>query len=134
METLKITSVLTALLLLVGVYAGGRAIANASHPKSRMADHGRMGDTEESIQYRYHAMATFMDSLDSRLEEKLVAVKKVEGEEKVDALTAVVEELITQRQVIHKQMMDMMPQMVQMAQTVKVTPGREYPDDYPEWE
>ena len=139
MKTKRIIQTLTALFLAAGLYAGGAAADEGHRPSKKsgkektgmemMGMKGKMGmmgmteEMKEKVKEHHQAMKARMDSLDARLEEKLETAKKARGDEKVDALIAVVEELIAQRKAMRNQMMDMMPAMMKMCREGKMMEG-----------
>jgi hypothetical protein len=58
---------------------------------------------------RCREMMTDMKALDARLDEKLAAVNAAQGEAKVDAMAALLNELVSQRKTMHEKMAGMPP-------------------------
>jgi hypothetical protein len=58
---------------------------------------------------RCQEMMADMKSMDARLDEKLAAVNAAQGEAKVDAMAALLTELVSQRKAMHEKMVGMPP-------------------------
>ena len=113
MKMKKSIPALTALFLMAGAYIGGSAAADMSHHQSEGGEEKSATDHMEMMrkmeeQMQHQAMMARVDSLNARLEEKLARAKKARGDKKVDALMAVVEELVAQRKTMHHQMIGYM--------------------------
>lgn len=87
-------------LLLVAALALGPNLVRAEGPGHRPAP--RMAA-------RCQQMMTDMKAMDGRLDEKLAAVNAAQGQAKVDAMAALLTELVAQRKAMHEKMAGMPP-------------------------
>jgi hypothetical protein len=90
----------TTLLLLVGLVLGPGLVL-AQPPGHHPAPSGMAARCRE--------MMTDMKAMDARLDEKLAAVNAAQGEAKVDAMAALLTELVSQRKTMHGKMASMPP-------------------------
>ena len=118
------------IMALVGFFYIGDVAAEAGHKPGTMGHmkgmKARMEEMEKDAQSHHQTMMTRMDSLDEQLQQKVAAMQKARGDKKVEAMQAVIEELVGQRQTMQHQMMEMMPQMMgHMAQHMGMMEGME---------
>ncbi|MEW6749478.1 MAG: hypothetical protein AB1505_00685 [Candidatus Latescibacterota bacterium] len=86
---------------------------------------------EEAARQMQRDMVAQVERLDARLEPKLEAMQQANGEEKLAAMRALVEELVAQRGAMHRHMMGMMPRVLDhLAGHVGLTPGMEGLSDH----
>lgn len=105
-----VLSVTIAAGLLTALAAAGTSAwaqgAPASPAVAQEHQHHASGDQAQNKNMAMHEqMLAEMKANDARLEALLANVNTASGEAKVDALTAVVGELISQRKAMHEQMM-----------------------------
>ena len=91
------------------VTAVGLLILSAAGPLAAQQHQHRGAGVPDTAMRRAH-MEQMMES-DRLLERKLAAVDSLEGDAKVDALAAVVKELVAQRRAMHARMSEGMPGM-----------------------
>lgn len=82
----------------------------ASGPLAAQQHQHRGAGAPDSAKRRAH-MEQMVES-DRLLDQKLAAVDSLEGDAKVDALAAVVKELVAQRRAMHARMSEGMPEMM----------------------
>jgi hypothetical protein len=80
--------------LLIGLSLG-LGVADAKSPAHPAAP---------AMATRCREMMADMKAMDARLDEKLAAVNAAQGEAKVDAMAAVLNELVSQRKTMHEKM------------------------------
>ncbi|MGH9366519.1 MAG: hypothetical protein ACRD3M_02455 [Thermoanaerobaculia bacterium] len=85
---------------------GGRMEEKA---KPGMMTEGMM---DESMMARHKEMMAKMEAMDSRLDDLVKKMNAAKGSKKVDAIAAVVNELVLQRKEMRRQMMAMQPEMM----------------------
>lgn len=88
------------------------AFAEEGHDTHGDKAKGEMPEMCRKMMAEREGMMSNMAKMDAALEEKLAAVKDAKGNAKVDALTDLVEALITQRKGMHAHMMSGMPKMM----------------------
>jgi len=98
---------------LAAVY--GLVVLSAAGPLAAQQHEHRGAGAPDSANRRAH-MEQMMES-DRLLERKLAAVDSLEGDAKVDALAAVVKELVAQRRAMHARMREGMQGMPGMSGT-----------------
>jgi hypothetical protein len=67
----------------------------------------------EEMMAMHQGMHSRMEEMDSQLADLVARMNAASGEEKTDAIAAVVTELVTQRQAMHAMMAEMQPMMMQ---------------------
>jgi hypothetical protein len=77
--------------------------------KPGMMDEKKM---DESMMARHKEMMAKMDAMDARLDDLVKKMNTAKGTKKVDAVAAVVSELVAQRKEMRQQMMAMRPEMM----------------------
>ena len=72
--------------------------------------HGMMPDCAEMMQ-QHEAMQKHMAEMDAKLQALVDDMNKARGSARIDKMAAVINELVSQRAMMQKQMMDMHPKM-----------------------
>jgi hypothetical protein len=119
MKTIAVA--VTILILAFGVMPGGlMAQAPDSPPSTPMMGgegKGMMGgkvmEECKAMMARHEGMKAEMASMDAKLDSLVVAMNAAQGDKKVDATAAVINEMATQRKAMRDHMMAMGPQMMQ---------------------
>ncbi len=105
MNKLRVTVLLSALIaLMVGPTLAQNKPGTTAHIQKK--------ELEAQAEANHHAMMAKMEDLDTRLHHKMMAMQQAKGDKKVEAMAAVIEELVAQRQTMHNDMMGTMPQMM----------------------
>lgn len=102
-----------ALLLALSLGVSGRALAQdrpmgGEHPMK--AQHEAMMARHETMMAQHEAMMAAMKAADARLDSLVAEMSSATGDAKVNAVTAVVAELVTQHEAMHAHMAEMMGQ------------------------
>jgi hypothetical protein len=95
------------LLLLVGIGLAAPALA-----QNRPMTPQQMQEKCQEMMARHQEMQQEMAAMDARLEELVVQMNAASGEARVDAMAAVINELIEQRRDMHEMMAEMGPGMM----------------------
>jgi hypothetical protein len=91
----------------------GKPGASSAPGGGMMAGHQpMMGEMDESMMARHKEMMARMDAMDARLDELVKTMNAAKGNKKVDAVGAVVSELVVQRKEMRQQMMAIQPEMM----------------------
>ena len=108
---------MNARILLIGLIvlaSSGLLLAGQQHGQ-QPDQAARAPQTPEQMQEHCQMMAQHMEEahqkmeqMDRQLQDKLTAMRNARGDDRVDAMAAVVEELVTQRQQMHEQHRGMM--------------------------
>lgn len=104
-----LTSALVITIVLAAAAAGGQAQPPAHERPMAMAGPGEMMERCEAMMAERKEMQQEMEAMDQRLQSLLQRAKEAKGAKKVDALTAVVEELVAQRDRMAPMMMERSP-------------------------
>jgi len=123
-------------MLAVGLVASLAPVAAAGEQGKGMQRHGGMGEMPhrgmmmEGAAERHEAMMERMRTHQEKLDELVAAMEAAEGQDKVEAIAAVVEELVTQRkarmarmQEMHERMMDQMREGEESGTEESADPG-----------
>lgn len=100
-------------LLFTCLFAATGFTAEKGYDATKKADKSAaMMEKCQEMGKKHEAMQQKMAERDARLQERVEAMNAATGEEKVDAIAAVINELIEQRQAMHDMMMKMGPDMM----------------------
>ncbi|MEW6754175.1 MAG: hypothetical protein AB1505_24815 [Candidatus Latescibacterota bacterium] len=112
-------------LVVVGVVLYASAGQIESRPRVAQTQQ-EIEELEQRAQALHQSMGARLDSLDVRLQEKMSAMGQAGGDETLEALRAVVEELVVQRSAMRRELTGMVPQMLgHMAERLGRMPGME---------
>ena len=101
---------------------GSPATPGPHHPHHGMA--GSMPDSCKAIMARHEQMMSDMQVMNAALDQKVVAMDKATGSAKVDAMAAVIAEMVAQRKQMQQKMMAMQSgMMMHMGAHMHGTPG-----------
>lgn len=115
MTRMRTTLGLVALLVGAFVLTGVAGISAGEQRESPMEHRGMMSGPSEmggEMMAMHRKMQAEMQSMDERLDALVADMEAAEGDDKVDAIAAVVSELISQRKGMHTMMMEMRPRMM----------------------
>ena len=114
-----------AAVALVGLVGAGLAwaqISGSSMTRTTMGGSGMMGN-QGAMMAEHGSMMQQAQELDSRLDGLVAAMNEAQGEKKIDAVAAVVDELVAERKALNHTMASMQPQMMsQMMQMMESMP------------
>lgn len=85
-------------------------------PTTRPMNAQQMQQRREQMRQRMQKMQQETKQMDQRLADKVAAMNKAQGQEKIDAMAAVIDELVQQRQTMDAQRTDMMDRMLEHMQ------------------
>jgi hypothetical protein len=111
-----------ALAGLVGAGLTWAQTSGSSMPGTMMGGSGMMG-SQGTMMAQHGSMMQQAQELDSRLDGLVTAMNEAHGEKKIDAVAAVVDELVAERKALNHTMASMQPQMMsQMMQMMQSMP------------
>jgi hypothetical protein len=85
--------------------ASAPAPAQAGHDPSAMGQKAPMAGPSQHTQAEHEPMMAEMKAMDARLDEKLTAMNASQGNAKIDAMAAVITEMVNQRKIMQQKMM-----------------------------
>jgi len=101
------------LVIALGVMAGDLMAQAPPSPPSMPMMGGKMIEECKAMMAKHEAMKAEMASLDAKLDALLATMNAANGQKKVDATAAAINELAAQRKAMREHMMAMGPQMMQ---------------------
>lgn len=112
---LSSVALLAAVVTLVagaGSLAGEQVEAPPEQPRMDQPDTMGQGMMSEEMMQMHQKMHAEMKAMDQRLDLLVADMQAASGDDKVDAMAAVVAELVDQRKARHAMMMEMQPKMM----------------------
>jgi len=98
------------------VLSGGIALAQSEHHEGSHSVHAEKGSAEypcPMLQAHHEQMTQKMAAMDKKVSQLANEMKQSQGEQKVKVMEALLDTLVEQRVSIHKEMVSMMPRMMQ---------------------
>ena len=105
----KKESILNAVVLVVSLST--LTSAQMDHEPGDHMGH-KMMQMEQSASHDQDVWMDHFEVLETRLKEKMTAMKSAKGERKIAAMQDVIEELVAQRGIMRREMMNTMPDMM----------------------